>query len=144
MSRLEARGLTLRRGGRPVVRDLDLSLRAGEVTVLLGPNGAGKSTLLEALCGLLRPASGQVLLDGGDLAALEPAARARRIGLLPQTHEIAWSGSWSDWAGFPTSAPGACQLRTPGSSTRPWPGRAPPTLQSVTPPPSPAESGRGS
>ena len=90
MSRLEARGLTLRRGGRPVVRDLDLSLRAGEVTVLLGPNGAGKSTLLEALCGLLRPASGQVLLDGGDLAALEPAARARRIGLLPQSHEIAW------------------------------------------------------
>ena len=79
MSRLEARGLTLRRGGRPVVRDLDLSLRAGEVTVLLGPNGAGKSTLLEALCGLLRPASGQVLLDGGDLAALAPAARARRI-----------------------------------------------------------------
>ena len=90
MSRLEARGLTLTRGGRPVVCDIDLSLRAGEVTVLLGPNGAGKSTLLEALCGLLRPASGQVLLDGGDLGALPPAARARRIGLLPQTHEIAW------------------------------------------------------
>ena len=87
---LEARGLTLKRGRREILAGLDLSLNRGEVTVLLGPNGAGKSTLLAGLCGLLSPASGRVLLDGADLAALAPAARARRIGFLPQTPEIAW------------------------------------------------------
>ena len=87
---LEARGLTLKRGRREILAGLDLSLNRGEVTVLLGPNGAGKSSLLAGLCGLLRPASGKVLLDGEDLSALSPAARARRIGFLPQTPEISW------------------------------------------------------
>jgi len=87
---LEARGLTLKRGRREILAGLDLSLRAGEVTALVGPNGAGKSTLLAGLCGLLAPAAGAVRLDGQDLSALTPMARARRIGFLPQTPEIAW------------------------------------------------------
>jgi iron complex transport system ATP-binding protein len=90
MSGLHAQGLTLRRGRREILAGLDLALRPGEVTVLLGPNGAGKSTLLSALAGLLAPAAGKVLLDGEDLSALAPAARARRIGFLPQTPEVAW------------------------------------------------------
>jgi iron complex transport system ATP-binding protein len=90
MSGLHAQGLTLRRGRREILAGLDLALRPGEVTVLLGPNGAGKSTLLSALAGLLAPASGKVLLDGEDLSALAPAGRARRIGFLPQTPEVAW------------------------------------------------------
>ena len=90
MSSLHAQGLTLRRGHREILAGLDLALRPGEVTVLLGPNGAGKSTLLSALAGLLAPASGQVRLDGTDLSTLAPAARARKIGFLPQTPEIAW------------------------------------------------------
>ena len=90
MSGLHAQGLTLRRGRREIMAGLDLALQPGEVTVLLGPNGAGKSTLLSALAGLLAPASGTVFLDGADLAALAPAARARRIGFQPQTPEIAW------------------------------------------------------
>lgn len=87
---LEARGLTLKRGRREILAGLDLSLRAGEVTALVGPNGAGKSTLLAGLCGLLAPAAGAVRLDGQDLSALPPMARARRIGFLPQMPEIAW------------------------------------------------------
>lgn len=87
---LEARGLTLKRGRREILAGLDLSLRAGEVTALVGPNGAGKSTLLAGLCGLLPPAAGAALLDGQDLAALPAPARARRIGFLPQSPEIAW------------------------------------------------------
>ena len=90
MRGLHAQGLTLRRGRREILAGLDLALRPGEVTVLLGPNGAGKSTLLSALAGLLPPAAGKVLLDGDDLSALAPAARARRIGFLPQTPEVAW------------------------------------------------------
>jgi iron complex transport system ATP-binding protein len=87
---LEAGGLTLKRGRREILAGLDLSLRAGEVTALVGPNGAGKSTLLAGLCGLLPPAAGAVRLDGQDLSALPPMARARRIGFLPQMPEIAW------------------------------------------------------
>jgi len=90
MSGLHTQGLTLRRGRREILAGLDLALRPGEVTVLLGPNGAGKSTLLSALAGLLAPASGKVLLGSEDLSAMAPAARARRIGFLPQTPEVAW------------------------------------------------------
>lgn len=67
-----------------------LSLQPGQITAICGPNGAGKSTLLEALAGLLSPASGSVRLAGEALAALEPKERAKRLGYLPQAHEIAW------------------------------------------------------
>jgi iron complex transport system ATP-binding protein len=66
------------------------SLRAGEVTAICGPNGAGKSSLLACLAGLLAPDAGTVELDGTGLAGMRPDARARRIGYLPQTPEIAW------------------------------------------------------
>ena len=67
-----------------------LSLRPGEVTAIVGPNGAGKSSLVACLAGLLRPASGTVLLDDEPLASLPPRHRAHRIGYLPQSPEIAW------------------------------------------------------
>jgi sulfonate transport system ATP-binding protein len=55
-------GLTRSFGGRPVIDDLDLSLRAGEFTALLGHSGCGKSTLLRILAGLDRDISGTVLV----------------------------------------------------------------------------------
>jgi zinc/manganese transport system ATP-binding protein len=67
--------LTLRRGGRDVVRKLTGSFAAGSLTAVAGPNGAGKSSLLHALCGALPIASGR--LDRGMLDA-------RAIALLPQ------------------------------------------------------------
>lgn len=65
-------------------------LEPGRITAICGPNGAGKSSLLECLAGLLAPASGSVMLDDRPLAALPPRARARAIGYLPQTGEVAW------------------------------------------------------
>jgi len=67
-----------------------LTLKPGEVTAIVGPNGAGKSSLVACLAGLLRPSSGEVLLDDQALSALPPRHRARRIGYLPQSPEIAW------------------------------------------------------
>ncbi|RMD77830.1 MAG: ABC transporter ATP-binding protein [Gammaproteobacteria bacterium] len=84
---LEARGLALARGGRPLCRGLDLALRPGELWAVLGPNGAGKSSLLLALAGLLRPQAGAVLLEGRPLGAWGGRARARRVGLLAQRSE---------------------------------------------------------
>ena len=61
---LEARGLSAGYGPIPVVKALDLSVRAGEIVTLLGANGAGKTTTLMALAGLLPPSQGEVLLLG--------------------------------------------------------------------------------
>jgi branched-chain amino acid transport system ATP-binding protein len=81
---LELRGVTAGHGGPPVVRDLDLSVGAGEVVALLGPNGAGKSTTLCAAAGLLRPTSGDVLLDGRSCLGRPPHRLARDgLSLVP-------------------------------------------------------------
>ena len=90
MKGLLAENLRLALGGKTVLDGVSLALTAGEVVAVVGPNGAGKSTLLSCMAGLLRPDQGHVTLDGRDVAALPPRDRARRIGVLPQTPEIAW------------------------------------------------------
>lgn len=83
---LAAQGLTL--AGR--LAGVSADLRAGEVTAICGPNGAGKSSLLACLAGLVVADAGEVLLDGRPLPVLKPRQRARAIGFLPQTPEVAW------------------------------------------------------
>lgn len=83
---LAAQGVTL--AGR--LAGVSADLRPGEVTAICGPNGAGKSSLLSCLAGLVMPDAGEVLLDGRPLSALKPRQRARAIGFLPQTPEVAW------------------------------------------------------
>ena len=73
---LELRDITVERGGRPVVKDVTITVPAGEVTALLGPNGAGKSSLVLAVGGVLRPRPGSVLLDGTELAGRGPSGSA--------------------------------------------------------------------
>jgi len=70
--------------GRPVFTGVDASVSAGEVVGLVGPNGSGKSTLLRVMCGLLRPLSGTVKLDGRRLGSYKSNERARRLAFLPQ------------------------------------------------------------
>jgi ABC-2 type transport system ATP-binding protein len=73
---LEVHNLTKRyRGGVLANDDLSLDVRAGEVFGLLGPNGAGKTTLVSQVLGLLRPTSGQILLDGVDVGRRPEVAR---------------------------------------------------------------------
>jgi iron complex transport system ATP-binding protein len=80
---LVARGLTVRRGDRTILREVDVAAPAGAISVLLGPNGAGKSTLLKAVLGFL-PYSGQIQLAGADARTLEPRGRARLCSYVPQ------------------------------------------------------------
>ncbi len=61
---LEASGLEVERGGRPILHGVDLTLGPGEGIALVGPNAAGKSTLVRTLAGLLRPRHGTVRLKG--------------------------------------------------------------------------------
>ena len=61
---LEARELTVSRGGEPLFEDLSFALEGGRVLTLTGPNGSGKTTLLRALCGLVQPDAGELLWRG--------------------------------------------------------------------------------
>lgn len=79
-----ASGVSIGYGRAIIVRDLDLAIPRGAFTVLLGPNGSGKSTILRALCGLLSPQHGTVLIDGRAIASLPSKEVARRIGVLSQ------------------------------------------------------------
>ena len=83
--RLAAEHVRLAYDDRVVVRDLDLQLTEGSFTAIVGPNGCGKSTLLRALGRLMRPTSGQVLLDGRTIARTPTREVAKVLGLLPQS-----------------------------------------------------------
>ena len=71
-------------GDRPVLRGIDLIVRAGEVVSLVGPNGAGKSTLLKCVNGVLAPARGDISLDGRPIARYTRRELARAIAYVPQ------------------------------------------------------------
>ena len=82
---LEARGLSVGYDKHPVLRDLDLAVERGTVTTFLGANGCGKSTLLKALGRVLKPQSGEVLLDGAPIRKEANRAVARKLAILPQS-----------------------------------------------------------
>ena len=79
---LELRGIGVRFGSRDALRGVDMSIGDGEICALLGPSGSGKTTLLRVVAGLEQPTSGEVLLDGRDLAGVP--AHQRGIGLMFQ------------------------------------------------------------
>ena len=86
---LELQNVSISLGGRQLVKSVDVDLSPGEVVGLLGPNGAGKTTTFNLVIGLLRPDTGQVLLDGQDVTGLSMPERARcGIGYLPQEASI--------------------------------------------------------
>jgi lipopolysaccharide export system ATP-binding protein len=86
---LVAAGLCVRLGGADVLRDVSLTVAAGEVVGIFGPSGAGKSTLFRALAGEERLAAGRVVLAGVEVTALPLWERARRgLGYVPQTPSV--------------------------------------------------------
>jgi branched-chain amino acid transport system ATP-binding protein len=74
---LELDQLTAGYDGAAVLRNLDLSVAAGEVVALLGSNGAGKTTTLRAISGLVKPKSGRITFDGENVAHVRPHALVR-------------------------------------------------------------------
>ena len=84
--KLQAEHLSYRLGDRLILDDISLNVHAGDNIALLGANGAGKSTLLRILLGLLKPASGRVMIDSQPLSALSRRAVARHLAYVPQSH----------------------------------------------------------
>jgi len=89
---LRAEHLSVRRGPREVVHDVNLELSAGEIVALLGPNGAGKSTLLDALTGAVEASAGAVERAGRVAIALQSPDLAHRRVLANVELALAWWG----------------------------------------------------
>ena len=86
---LRADGISFGYPDRPsVLHEVSLSVPAGGLVGVLGPNGSGKTTLLKLLAGLLTPGSGQVTLDGLNVADLSRRVLARRLAVVPQETEL--------------------------------------------------------
>lgn len=91
---LQAQALNLSLDDKPVLRDVSLTLRAGQFVGLIGPNGAGKTSLLRILAALSAPDNGNVFVSStGEpqaLAQLAPQQRARLLAYLAQQEKPAW------------------------------------------------------
>lgn len=72
------------RGHVRVLDAIDLAVERGEMVAVIGPNGCGKTTLLRAISGVLPVSAGSITLDGADVAAMRPAAIARRVAVVTQ------------------------------------------------------------
>jgi iron complex transport system ATP-binding protein len=81
---LAARNLSLQLSSIPLLADIQLEVRPGEITTVLGPNGAGKTSLLRVLVGELVPDTGTVTLNDRELRQWPSVNRARTLAVLPQ------------------------------------------------------------
>ncbi len=127
---LEISGLTVRFGSLTALDDVSLAAARHAVTGIIGPNGAGKTTLLNAICGFVRPETGQILFRGNDLTRVRPdrlaglgiARTLQSVGLfrgLSVAENVmvgatprAKAGFWSALAGLPRSDADETRLRT--------------------------------
>jgi len=88
-SELKVQNLFVSRGGRPVLRDVSVSVHPGEITALLGANGAGKSTLVLTMAGILPATRGSVSCDGAQLLGQAPdAVRRHGVALVLEGHPV--------------------------------------------------------
>jgi branched-chain amino acid transport system ATP-binding protein len=83
---LEGRSLAIAFGGVHAVQEVSMEIQPRELVGLIGPNGAGKTTLLRVLTGVLRPDSGRVLFEGGDITRM-PIHRRAQLGFA-LTHQV--------------------------------------------------------
>jgi iron complex transport system ATP-binding protein len=85
---IEMKALSCGYGKREVLKGIDLQLEAGELVGILGPNGSGKSTLILALSGVLSYRSGNIKVDGEEIARTTARWRARQMASVPQKSEF--------------------------------------------------------
>jgi urea transport system ATP-binding protein len=86
---LDVRNLSAAYGQSQVLHGIDLSVGRGEIVVLVGRNGMGKSTLMKSLIGVMPARSGQIFVDGADVAKLPSHQRvARGLAYVPQGRQI--------------------------------------------------------
>lgn len=85
---LKIDSLSVAYGDKVVLRDVSFEVQPGEILALIGPNGAGKSTLIRAMTGVVPIKSGQVSVNGQNLAGISHAQRARILAVVPQARQL--------------------------------------------------------
>jgi branched-chain amino acid transport system ATP-binding protein len=83
---LEVKDVTVKFGGLYANKDVTLEVKAGSITGLIGPNGAGKTTFFNAISGVYKPTSGQVVFEGRDITGLQPY-KINHLGMT-RTYQI--------------------------------------------------------
>jgi PrtD family type I secretion system ABC transporter len=73
---------------KPIIKNIDIKIEAGDIVGIIGPSGSGKSTLIKLLSGVYKPTSGVVRIDGGDAFQRNREDIGRYIGYLPQSIDI--------------------------------------------------------
>ncbi|MFF5995988.1 ABC transporter ATP-binding protein [Lysinibacillus sp. KU-BSD001] len=81
----QAEHVTAGYDNKTILYDIDVTIPSNEISIIIGANGCGKSTLLKTMARLIKPTSGQVLLDGKPIHKIPPKQLARVLGLLPQS-----------------------------------------------------------
>jgi ABC-type branched-subunit amino acid transport system ATPase component len=86
---LNIQDLTAGYGGPPIIEQVSLKARRGEITAIVGPNGAGKSTLLKAVAGLVQPTAGKVIVEGKEVTGQPVEMLVRRgVAYVPQVENV--------------------------------------------------------
>ena len=91
---VEVRGLAKHYGSVVALRDVNLTVTAGEYFVLLGPSGGGKTTLLRTIGGFHKPTKGSVLLHGQDVSHLPPDKRPTSMVFQSYATSCYWMNHW--------------------------------------------------
>lgn len=87
--RLQIESIRVGYDNKTIVHDLSLQIPDGKMTTIIGSNGCGKSTLLKAITRILKHDSGQVILDGQNIAKIHTKELAKELAILPQSPESA-------------------------------------------------------
>lgn len=111
--RLQVSSLNVNYGLTPILREININVKPGEVTALIGPNGAGKTTLIRAISGVISAKSGSIHIDGEQIDPFVAHKRAKYLAVVPQAQNFppaftVWQTvllgrtPYLDWFGNPT------------------------------------------
>jgi phospholipid/cholesterol/gamma-HCH transport system ATP-binding protein len=101
---VKIRGLSFFRGARAIFDDVSIEIPRGRITAIMGPSGCGKTTLLRLIGGQLRPASGNIVIDGEEITAMSRAGLMqlrKRMGMLFQSGALLTDLDVFDNVAFP-------------------------------------------
>ncbi len=101
---IEVRNVSFSYGERPVLRNVSFEAGEGEMLCVLGPNGVGKSTLFNCVLRILKPKSGEILLEGREVGDFSVRELARKIAFVPQSHAPTFNYSVFDMVLMGTTA----------------------------------------
>lgn len=85
---IKIRNLTKSYNGKKVVDNVSVNIERGKITSLIGPNGAGKSTVLSMITRLIKPDSGEVIIDGKKISEYDSNSLSKKIAILKQSNNI--------------------------------------------------------